>query len=215
MLATVVLLPASLTWCPAHYRDNVCSSLSISWPRREDYVRRHFLCSSPSFCSFGMVLVALLPFSAADFIAEVPASFRSPPCGFLESFIGVAGLHTLVSPNPCIPSQLRLQSGSVQCARLHTPSPIFFHWAHPVCVDPSMRGRVHCWPQGASLLLTKLNVFAACRTIGRVTNCFVMDTTRIHRSMPPSSATQNWVCDYAASPALRTFLLSMPYVLAL
>jgi hypothetical protein len=42
-----------------------------------------------------------------------------------------------------------------------------------------------------------------------------MDTTRIQRGMRPCSATQNRVCDYAASLALHIFFLAMPHVLAL
>ena len=83
-----------------------------------------------------------------------------------------------------------------------------------VCLNPSIWCCVHRWPQGASLLLTKLCVFTASRTIGRVTNFFVMVSTQIHRAMRPSSAAQNWVRDYAASLALRALLLTMPHMLA-
>ena len=46
--------------------------------------------------------------------------------------MAVAALKTHVSPSLLVASQLHVQPGSVQCVRLHMPSPLFFLWAHLV-----------------------------------------------------------------------------------
>jgi hypothetical protein len=157
-----------------------------------------------------------LPFSAAGFIPGVHVSLRSPPWCLLHSPRHAGAGFPYPRFTDSLPSCPN--SACNPCLwGLHgcTHRGFFSSIVQVVRVDPSIKGRAHHWQQGPSLLLTKLYVFTACRTIGRVTKSSVMDTTRILCGMRPNSATQNWVCVYAASLALHTSLLAMPHVLPL